>query len=147
VEREEIYDLLQRYNISRAAATPLVDELCRSPEQWVRFMMDFELRLDKPNVSRAWVSAATMGVSYFLGGLVPMLPYFAMTDVTSALFVSIAITMVILLAFGYTKSWITLKSNRLAVWGAFHTLLIGTLAAATSYGIVRAIDSKSPVTT
>ena len=32
-----------------------------------QFMMDFELRLEKPNVSRAWVSAATMGISYFIG--------------------------------------------------------------------------------
>jgi VIT1/CCC1 family predicted Fe2+/Mn2+ transporter len=147
VEREEVYEILERYNISRTAAKPLVDELCLSPEQWVRFMMDFELRLDKPNVSRAWISAATMGISYFVGGLVPMLPYFAIRDATSALFVSIAITVAILLAFGYIKSWITLKNNKSAIWGAFQTLLIGALAAATSYGIVRAIDSKSPVTT
>lgn len=30
-------------------------------------MMDFELKLEKPNVSRAWISAATMGASYFIG--------------------------------------------------------------------------------
>lgn len=35
---------------------------------WVmQFMMDFELRLEKPNVSRAWISGATMGMSYFVG--------------------------------------------------------------------------------
>ena len=146
VEREEVYEITGRYNISRNATKPLVDELCRSPEQWVRFMMDFELRLEKPKISRAWISAATMGLSYFLGGLVPMIPYFAMHDATKALFVSIGVTAVILLAFGYVKSWVTLKSRRSAVWGAFQTLFIGTLAAATSYGIVRAIDSKNPVT-
>ncbi|KAH8909414.1 vacuolar iron transporter [Coniochaeta sp. PMI_546] len=146
VEREEVYEIMDRYNISRAASKPLVDELCRSPEQWVRFMMDFELKLEKPNVSRAWISAATMGMSYFLGGLVPMIPYFAMSDATKALFVSIGITVVILLAFGYIKSWITIKSKRAAGRGALQTLFIGALAAATSYGIVRAIDSRNPVT-
>ena len=30
-------------------------------------MMNFELKLEKPNVSRAWISAGTMGLSYFLG--------------------------------------------------------------------------------
>lgn len=30
-------------------------------------MMTFELKLEKPNVSRAWISAATMGVAYFVG--------------------------------------------------------------------------------
>ncbi len=33
----------------------------------VQFMMDFELKLEKPNVSRAWISAATMGAAYFIG--------------------------------------------------------------------------------
>lgn len=33
----------------------------------VKFMMDFELKLEKPDVSRAWISAATMGLSYFIG--------------------------------------------------------------------------------
>jgi VIT1/CCC1 family predicted Fe2+/Mn2+ transporter len=55
-------------------------------------MMDFELKLDKPNVSRAWISTATMGLSYFLGGLMPITPYFAMNEATDALFVSIGIT-------------------------------------------------------
>jgi len=30
-------------------------------------MMDFELKLEKPNGSRAWISAATMGAAYFIG--------------------------------------------------------------------------------
>jgi hypothetical protein len=29
--------------------------------------MNFELRLEKPNVSRAWISAGTMGLAYFIG--------------------------------------------------------------------------------
>jgi hypothetical protein len=32
-------------------------------------MMDFELKLEKANFSRAWISAATMGLSYFIGML------------------------------------------------------------------------------
>lgn len=34
-----------------------------------QFMMDFELKLEKPNISRAWISAATMGAAYFIGKL------------------------------------------------------------------------------
>lgn len=30
-------------------------------------MMDFELKLEKPNVSRAWISGLTMGLAYFIG--------------------------------------------------------------------------------
>jgi VIT1/CCC1 family predicted Fe2+/Mn2+ transporter len=126
-------------------------------------MMDFELKLEKPKVSRAWISAGTMGSAYFigmiflfsdfspwltsLGGLIPMIPYFAIKDVTHALFVSIGITVVMLLAFGAVKNWLTIKSKRSAAWGAFQTLCVGVLAAATSYGIVRGLDSANPVDT
>jgi VIT1/CCC1 family predicted Fe2+/Mn2+ transporter len=110
-------------------------------------MMDFELKLERPNVSRAWISAATMGAAYFMGGLIPMVPYFAMNNVTHALFVSIGITVVILLLFGYIKNYVTIGTKRSGAYGAVQTLFIGVLAAATSYGIVRAIDSRSPVET
>jgi VIT1/CCC1 family predicted Fe2+/Mn2+ transporter len=83
----------------------------------------------------------------YTGGLIPMLPYFAMKNVTHALFVSIGITVIILLLFGYAKNYVTVGTKRSGAYGAVQTLFVGALAAATSYGIVRAIDSKSPVST
>jgi len=74
-----------------------------------------------------------------------MIPYFAMSDVTHALFVSIGITVLILNVFGFVKNYVTIGTKRAGFYGAAQTLCIGVLAAATSYGIVRAIDSKSPV--
>jgi vacuolar iron transporter family protein len=143
VEREEVYQILGAYHVSREAATPLVDSLCRNPEQWVRFMMDFELQLEKPNVNRVWISALTMGLSYFIGGLIPMIPYFVMDEANKALFVSIGITIVILLAFGYLKNWVTIRNKRAGFWGALQTLVVGVVAAGTSYAIVRAVDSHT----
>lgn len=145
-EREEIYEVFDKYGISRAAARGVVDELCvtgdpKREERWLKFMMDFELQLPEPDTSAAWVSAVTMGLSYFVGGLIPMIPYFIMDSARTALLVSIAITVVILLVFGYVKTWVTIHNKRAGVWGALHTLLIGALAAGTSYLIVRLLDS------
>ncbi len=140
-ERQEVYDILAQYHVSHEAATPLVNELCKNPEMWVRFMMDFELRLECPKNSRAWLSALTMGMSYFIGGLIPMTPYFVMRRAGDALMVSIAITAVILLVFGYVKTACTVTSRKAAFWGALQTLLIGALAAGAAYGIVRALDT------
>jgi len=141
-EKEEIYEIMGSYGVSREATVPVVDSLCKDPENWVRFMMDFELKLEKPNVSRAWISAAVMGLAYFIGGLIPMIPYFAMRSTTHALFFSIGITVVILLAFGYVKNYVTIQTKRAGLYGALQTLCIGLLAAGTSYGIVRAINSE-----
>lgn len=76
-----------------------------------------------------------------------MIPYFAMKNVTHALFVSIGITVVILLGFGYIKNRVTVGTKRAGAYGAVQTLIVGVLAAGASYGIVRAIDSASPVKT
>jgi VIT1/CCC1 family predicted Fe2+/Mn2+ transporter len=71
-----------------------------------------------------------------------MIPYFAMPNVTHALFVSIGITVVILLGFGFIKNWVTVRTTRSGMWGAVQTLFVGVLAAGVSYGIVRAINSR-----
>lgn len=139
-EKQEIIEIFDQYGISREASEKVVECLSQDEENWIRFMMDFELKLEKPNVSRAWISAATMGLSYFIGGLMPMIPYFAIKHVTYALFTSIGITFVILLAFGFIKNYVTVGTKRSGVYGAVQTLLVGTLAAGTSYGIVYGID-------
>lgn len=74
-----------------------------------------------------------------------MIPYFAFNNTDHALFTSIGITVVILIVFGFGKSRLSgdkLKDNWIS---AGHTLLVGVVAAGASYGIVRALNSSSPV--
>ena len=71
-----------------------------------------------------------------------MIPYFAITNVTHALFVSIAVTFVVLLVFGFIKNYVTIKTKKAGFYGAVQTLIVGALAAATSYGIVRGINNS-----
>jgi vacuolar iron transporter family protein len=104
--------------------------------------MDFKLKLEKPDPSRAWISAGVMGLSYFLGGIIPMIPYFAVKNVNTALFISIGITIVILVVFGYSKALITGTGQKSAVVSAIQTLLVGALAAGASYGIVRGVNAS-----
>jgi predicted membrane protein (TIGR00267 family) len=159
-EEEEIYEIFEQYGISRSAAKGVVDDLTRNEDMWVKvrervsksheksaefsqFMMQFELKLEKPDTSKSWISAFVMGLSYFLGGLVPMLPYFFMRKVNDALLMSIGITAVILLVFGYVKAIITGTGRRNALLSAVQTLVVGALAAGASYGIVRGINEKT----
>ncbi|KAG5930732.1 hypothetical protein E4U53_002148 [Claviceps sorghi] len=133
--------LLDRYGLSRQSVAPLVDELCADGDRWARFKMDFGSGgAEEPSVHRAWVSGLTMGVSYFLGGLIPMIPYFVVENVARALIVSVAITVVVLLAFGYGKNYVAIRNHRAGLWGAAQTLVIGVLAAGTSYVIVKCLD-------
>jgi VIT1/CCC1 family predicted Fe2+/Mn2+ transporter len=76
-----------------------------------------------------------------------MIPYFIIHKVTHALFVSIGITAIVLVVFGYIKNWLIVGTKRSAVWGAIQTFLVGAFAAGASYGIVRGLDSGDPIQT
>lgn len=41
-------------------------------EMWIRFMMDFELKLEKPSTKMAWIEGLVMGISYFFGKQLPV---------------------------------------------------------------------------
>ena len=87
-------------------------------------MIDFDLEVTRPWNSRRWVSALRMGHSYLLGGLVPIIPYFAYKYVNHALFTWIGITVFILLTSGYFEAVITSYTQRDAIIGSLQTLLI-----------------------
>ncbi|KAI4752779.1 hypothetical protein E4T52_06852 [Aureobasidium sp. EXF-3400] len=134
-EEQEIYDIFAEYGIERCHVFMVVERLKQDPEMWVKFMMDFELKLTKPNRAGAWIE----------GGILPMIPYFAFKRTNDALFTSIGITVVILIVFGYGKSAIVGNPKKDSILSACYTLIVGVVAAGTSYGIVRGLDSANPV--
>ncbi|OAQ59693.2 protein CCC1 [Pochonia chlamydosporia 170] len=103
-EEEIMANIFERYGVCRDELRPLAHRLrSNNVETWVQFMMDFELRLERPDQIIPWLSAIVMGLAYFLGGFIPMVPYFA-TEILKALFVSIGVTAVMLLLFGFFKA-------------------------------------------
>eukprot|EP01133_Synstelium_polycarpum_P002717 gene2717-3136_t len=75
-EKQEIKDIFAEYGFSPESQTLLAEELSRDKDKWVKFMMKYELGLEEPNPNRARNSASTIGASYAIGGLIPLLPYF-----------------------------------------------------------------------
>jgi predicted membrane protein (TIGR00267 family) len=106
------------------------------PEAWVDFMMRFELGLAEPEPTRARNSALTIAMSYIVGGLVPLSPYILLHSARSALEVSIAVTLLALMVFGYVKGRFTGKTP---IRSAFQTTIVGGLAAAAAFGIAKLI--------
>jgi len=140
-EIQEIYDIMAPYGLDQEALKPVIDKFKSDPQKFVDFMMKFELNLEKPNPSRSWQSAVTIGFSYFIAGLIPLIPYFFVNDAVKGLYASSVVTLVCLLVFGYIKALIT--SPEKALWGAIQTALVGGIAAAASYGGVWLIKDKN----
>ncbi|KAJ3105283.1 hypothetical protein HDU97_008306 [Phlyctochytrium planicorne] len=140
-EEEEIVDIFKPYGMDRKDVEPLLSLLRADPIKWVEFMMKFELSLEKPDSSRSWISAITIGFSYFLGGLVPLCPYFYVTDVMLALWVSIGTTLFVLLVFGYIKA--RLLGVPRPVMSAFQMMFIGATAAGVAFWVANLISEKT----
>jgi VIT1/CCC1 family predicted Fe2+/Mn2+ transporter len=135
-EAREVQELLESYGVTSDDAGTVVASLRRSPDKWRDFMMRFELGLEAPDPRRALRSALTIAASYVVGGLIPLSPYFALASVVDALKLSVGLTLVALLVFGFVKGRFTGAG---AVRSAFQTVLIGGLAALAAFAIAKAI--------
>jgi VIT1/CCC1 family predicted Fe2+/Mn2+ transporter len=136
-ERAEVAGILREYGVDEASSAAVVESLARDRERWVRFMMRFELGLEAPVPTRAPKSAATIGASYVVGGLVPLWPYLVFTSTRTALGVSAAVTLAALTLFGAVKAGYTGVSR---LRGALETLLVGGLAAAAAFALARLVS-------
>jgi len=135
-EAEEVAGLFRQYQMSALQITPVVDAIRADRKRWVDFMMRFELGLERPDPRRARRSAATIGGSYIVGGMVPLLPYMLVQDSSVALIFSVCVTLIALFIFGYIKGHYTgLPPLR----GAMQTTLIGGTAAAAAFSIAKLI--------
>ncbi len=137
-EREEVKEFFSNLGLSKDVQDKAVDEMTRDKDKWVDFMMKYELGLDKPDPERARKSAFNIGLSYIVGGFVPLSPYFFVADGLSGLKISAAITLCCLFIFGYFKSRLT-GVHPLA--GAFRVMVIGALAAGCAFAVAKLIQA------
>lgn len=93
-------------------------------------MMKYELGLKKPNENRPRTSALTIGISYIVGGIIPILPYFFTDTQIEGLKISAVITIICLFVFGYFKSKLT---GQPVLKGAIKVTVIGALTAAAAF--------------
>lgn len=136
IEKEEVAEVFRTYGLPEAQIASLVTALSNNREQWVDFMMRFELGLEAPNPKRAGQSALTIALSYIVGGLIPLAPYILLSDLHTALLASVGVTLLALFLFGFVKGRFTglnpLKSG-------IQTILVGGLAAAAAFTLARLI--------
>lgn len=139
-ERKEIATIFASYGIEGEPLNHLVDTISANKKQWVEFMMRFELGLEEPNPRRAPLSAARIGGSYVVGGLLPLLPYMLVPKSQDALYWSIGATFIALVVFGALKGKFTGVS---VLKSALETTAIGAAAAAVAFTIARLVSGPA----
>jgi len=133
-EAAEVARVFQGWGLTDQQIQPIVAAISSDEKRWVDFMMRFELGLEEPDPKRALRSASTIGASYIAGGLIPLAPYFFVSDLQSALVASVVVTLSALCIFGCIKA----RFTGIPLWrGGMQTTLIGGLAAAAAFAIAR----------
>lgn len=106
--------------------------------------MNFHHTLQEPSDSRALLCALTIALGYFIGGFVPLLPYFFVGphEAFVALRWSIATMIIALFVFGYGKTcfvsgWKGKRNVKRGLVGGAQMVLVGGVAAGSAMGLVK----------
>lgn len=137
VEKEEVRAFFEGLGLSKEVQDKAVTELIKDKDRWADFMMKYELGLEKPDPKRARKSAFNIGVSYVVGGMIPLSPYFFVGDGITGLKISAGVTLLCLFVFGYFKSRLTGTNPFM---GALKVAFIGALAAGCAFAIAKLIE-------
>lgn len=136
-EKEEVADVLRRWGIPESNVQSATDSISRDPDKWVDFMMKHELGLEEPEPKRARNSSITIGLSYIIGGLIPLSPYMFIHQANTALMTSVIATLIALYVFGYIKGRFTGSKPFKSAW---QTTLVGGVAAGIAFFIANIIS-------
>lgn len=140
---ETISDIFAPYELPSELVSALTNHLSASP-MLPNFLMNFHHTLPEPSESRALICALTIAFGYFIGGFVPLVPYFFVgpLDAYLALRWSIATMVVALFLFGYSKTcfvsgWKGSRNCRRGFIGGLQMVLVGGVAAGSAMGLVK----------
>ncbi|KAK2855522.1 hypothetical protein FQN49_005111 [Arthroderma sp. PD_2] len=140
-----IREVFAPYNLPDEPVARMSNILHDSPQKLLDFLLTFHHKESKPKCNQAWISAITLALGYFIGGFIPLIPYFLVKHVLVALYYSIGIMGVTLLLFGYVKTcvvrgWAGRDNVVAGIKGGLQMIVVGGLAAGASIALVRAIN-------
>jgi VIT1/CCC1 family predicted Fe2+/Mn2+ transporter len=137
VEIRETKEIFADYGLDEDTQEKIARTMAKDPKRWVDFMMRFELGLERPNKNRARQSALIIGISYVIGGMIPLSAYFFAETAVRGLVYSTIITLVCLVVFGLIKSKLT---GQPLFKGAVRVTVVGAAAAAAAFVIASLIS-------
>jgi vacuolar iron transporter family protein len=126
-EREEVRQIFQQKGFAGEDLSRMVQLITADRGRWVRTMLTEEYGLP-PAVRSPWLAALSTFSSFFVCGLIPLLPY--LFQLTDAFVLSIIATGLVFFAIGSAKSrWSTTSWLR----SGLVTLFVGAIAAGLAY--------------
>lgn len=131
LEKEELRLLYQLKGFTQNEATEISERLAHEPDQFLKAMSQEELGIHEDNAGNPWSSAGIGSLSTFIGGVLPLIPFFFLTG-TSAIVAAALVSIVAHFAVGAAKSIVTVRS-----WWAsgLEMTVAGIIVGIVSYGV------------
>ncbi len=135
--KEEVKSFFANLGMSEELQAKVAEDVIREKQEWSEIITTSETQTRQHN-RQATRTGLTIGLSYALGGLLPVGPYLLMGPATRALPVSIVISLLSLMMLGYLKSRVT---GLAPIRGILLTTLTGSLAAAGAFIVAKLFTS------
>ncbi len=130
-ERKEIEDIYKAKGFSGKDLDMIVEKIISDKKVWLDTMLTEELNLNLEIAGSPIKSALRMFISFLIGGMLPILPFFFSSGLT-ALFIAIGISVSTSFTVGVIKSRM---ANTNKIVGGLEMAGLGTGIALLGYGI------------
>ena len=137
LELKEVEEALTGMGVDLGLSHSVALQISRNKDNWANFMMQMELKLEKPVANRATESAVTIALSYLAGGSIPLFPYIITSNNQTGFYWSCTVTIFALIVFGYFKSKFTGQN---LIIGTIKVAAIGIIAAAVAFLLAKAVS-------
>ena len=131
LERQEIRQIYTQKGFKGELLERIVDTITASEDVWVAVMMAEEHQLTPTNRRSALRSALIVGLAALIGSLIPLAP-FAFLPVEMSIWISIAVSALVLFVVGAYKAKVTVGRPGKS---GLEMALIGTVSALAGYAV------------
>ncbi|WP_029422514.1 VIT1/CCC1 transporter family protein [Alicyclobacillus macrosporangiidus] len=130
-EMEELALLYQLKGFTPEESQRIAQQIAQDPEAMLKTMVLEEFGIHEANQGNPWKSALFGAASTFVGGVIPLIPFFFMNGLP-AMVTAAVVSILAHFAVGAAKSLITVRS-----WWAsgLEMTLVGVIVGVVSYGL------------
>jgi len=128
-EMAELIEIYQQEGLTMDEAERMAERVASDRTLWLKTLAEKELGLSPESLADPAKDALTMGISFLLGAIVPMVPYLFIGTMP-VIWISIAVTVAALFVVGLFKARVTGKNPMRA---GFEVMVIGTGSGLLGY--------------
>jgi len=129
-EKSELKEFYMNKGLTSQEADIVVKRVTSNKEKWLEDLMKEELALDKSKLQSPFRVAGVVGLSFLIGALMPLVPYFVFSTRSHAIIFSVCTSLLFLFIAGGWKGRI---SGRKFWRAGLEMFFVGAVAAAVLY--------------